>query len=386
VAAVVVGIQTRAPRSSHGRASRGGTHSLRSRSSANASSTYFTHGVAAPRRDDEFRIRYRSVVGVPKHMLPSTDDDARTPTAARRGEPVGRLRAFVRYERQVGLSGLDARRGYVCIRRPGLRFYVIETIGLTVESRIFVASPHLWPDSGDRPVAVGHLSIPLEGTYLARRSGTERMHERRFVAVDPTSIFDERWQGPRFRMLCVEWGLIHGRPITSPSDLVLSALDDARLGAFADAIGDGTIDDDATRAVVELLRAIGVPLARLDATLSTSAPAGAIETARTLTSLHTHLDSHPDLSDVETELGVSSRQFRRRLHAHPEWSVLPIPSWRTSMRRMRVRLAPAFATARGATVERIAAALGYRSASALLYALDAEGAPSPALARRVTLT
>ncbi len=289
----------------------------------------------------------------------------------------------MRYERSAGLPELGASRRFVLLLRPGLRLYVVHSQGITVESRVFRQNPYSWVAS-DGPRPCGHLIIPISGAYIARRAGRETSFEERQALLDVDRVFDERWDGSPFEALCLEWSAEYGEQLQRLGELRLSPADHAFFRAITDALVHDTLSEGDFRALIETLRAIGVPLhpyAQLDLG---AAPCGAVELARAVNAAHTRFDCHPDLADLEAMLGISSRQIRRRLQALGPWWVSPGSDWRSTLRQARVRLAPSLATARGATVERVARTLGYRSATALLFALDAEGIPSLAKALAIT--
>ena len=294
----------------------------------------------------------------------------------------GPLTRFVRYQRAVRMAELGAARDLVTMRRPGLRCYVVRSRGLVVESRMFGACRlPLLAAFGDAPT-VAHLTVPLEGELVVRRGGRERLVGVGQALLDPGYVVDERWEGRRFAALCVEWTAAHGEAATA-AELTVSPADLAALAAFAadlraDEVGDGDVAP-----LLGRLRGLGLPLFAAHAVALGPAPLAAIELARAFSAVHTQLDRHPDVLDLEALLGVSSRHIRRQLQALGPWWVLPRSDWRGSLRRTRVLLAPSLSTVRGASVERIAGALGYRSAPALLHALDAEGVPPPSRTRAI---
>ncbi len=285
---------------------------------------------------------------------------------------------LVRYERAVELPELGAARRLVMLRRPGLRIYVVRTEGLVVDSRMFAgnAAP-LRAAIG--PPTIGHLTIPLDGVYVGRRAGRDHCLASRDALIDPGFVVDERWHGPRFAALCVEWSAAYGD--AGSGDLRLSVVDHRRIAAMAAAIVDDRFGDAALPQLIELLRSSGVPLHPVELTALDAAPRDAVVLARAFSALHTQLDRSPALTDVEAMVGQSARHIRRRLGALGPWWVLPDADWRASLRRVRVLMAPCLSTARGATVERTARGLGYGSASALLFALAAEGVPPPSVTR-----
>lgn len=294
-----------------------------------------------------------------------------------------RLSGLVRYERSAALPELGASRRFVLLQRPGLRLYVVSSEGLTVESRVFRHNPFSWLAAhGPRPC--GHLIVPISGAYIARRSGRETSLEAREALLDIDRIFDERWEGSPFVALCIEWSAEYGEPQQRQGDLRISRADHAFFRALAEALVHDTLSTENLRALFETLRAIGVPLHPVADVDLGAAPRGAVELARAVNAAHMRYDRHPDLADLEARLGISSRQIRRRLQALGPWWVSPGSDWRSTLRRARVLLAPSLATARGATVERVARALGYRSATALHFALDAEGLPSLSTARAIS--
>lgn len=288
------------------------------------------------------------------------------------------LPSFVQLSRGVTLPELGVSRHHISVRRPGLRVYVIDARGVVVESRALngLASPVLVV--GQLPV--GHICVPLEGTYVARRGSHDYALGRGSAIVDPGALLDERWEDATFRALCIEWDRDHG-PVALTSTLRLSPREVEVIEGVANHVRHETLGPDDLDRLFAMLRAHGLPLLEGSVRELPAAPRDAHALAAAVSQLWMRYHQHPDLSDLEGMLGRSARHIRRRLRELGPWSNVPDGDWRRTLRQGRVLLAPSLATARGATVERIAQALGYRSARALLLALREENLPAPSEAR-----
>jgi len=266
----------------------------------------------------------------------------------------------------------------VALQRPGIRFYVIESERMLVDTQL------LGPALRGLllvPPSIGHLTIPVTGSFVARREREVEI-DARSALVDPALALDERWEGAHFRALCVDWDAAFGPPGRT-TELRLSARESSDVANAARAIVDGTLSRETLQRLTQLLVSHAVLDEGAWSRLREPAPPNAHVLARAVNKLFTRFDLHPDLGDLERELGVSPRHIRRTLTDLGPWSVLPGASMRAALRRYRTWLAPSLSTAEGATVEAVAQALGYRSPSALLLALRDEGVPAPSHARAI---
>lgn len=281
--------------------------------------------------------------------------------------------------RTVSMQELGAQRHYVGLIRPGFRLYVVQSNGIVVDSRSL-------GDSAARLLArpvISHITIPLVGRFIARRENEIEL-EPGSALVDTRVEPDERWDDLRFTALCVEWDARFG----STGSTGVFRLLDAELELMkevARAMMAGTLHPTDLHRLLEALAAHTL----LDPTrfmlFDEAAPTRAHEFAVATNALFTNFGAHPDLADLQKTLGFSTRHIRRTLRELGPWSPVGGHSFRSRLRQYRVWLAPSLMTAPGATVKRVAAALGYRSPNALILALRQEGMPSPSQARALAL-
>ena len=268
---------------------------------------------------------------------------------------------------------LGARRIYAGLVRPGFRLYVVQSEGLVVDSRSVgtKASDLLF---GGR-TRIGQVTIPLEGRYIARRARELELSPG-FVLVDAVVQPGERWDGARFTAMCVEWDSRFSAA-SSSAVVQLSYAELKQAKTVARGVLAGTLSLAEFHRFLDVLTAHGVFAAPARSLFGEVAPPRAHEFALALNSLFTRFSSHPDLTDLEKHLGLSSRHIRRILKDLGPWSPILGGSVRANLRRNRVWLAPSLTTARGATVERVARALGYRSPNALIVALRRSNQKTP---------
>ncbi len=285
------------------------------------------------------------------------------------------------HQRRVALPDALAVRGYVGLHRPGFRIYVIETRGLVMDSRV-LSDDHAATCRTSTQTA--HICVPLIGDYVVRRD-RERLIAPGEALVEPSVSFDERWSGRRFLAFCVEWGPAFGASPTEVEIGHIGSTDLARIRTFSEALIRGVVQADALHEVLELLISHGILQPGVRTKILEPAPPGAHELAAAVSESFCRLDTHPDLSDLQRRFGFGPRTLHRMFDSAGEWSALAPHGWRRRLRVLRTKLAPSLSTARGATVEGVARALGYRSARALLLALRQDSVPPPSTVRELVL-
>ncbi len=284
---------------------------------------------------------------------------------------------FVRLQRRFRVPALGAERNLTELRRPGLRLYVIETRGVRVESRV---APSLRPVRSTRDPAVAQVTIPLVGAFVVRRDGAERVFTGGRAAVERVDAWDERWDGAHFRALVVEWDARHGDALGALDDAPLSTGDTAWFDEVARRVDAAAVDDALIARTVGVLRACGLPLHPGRAMPIGKPPPGTAVIARSLGALLSNLERAPDIADLCVATGMQERQLRRKLVAARHWTRC-VRSWKALLSSTRLTMAATLSTARGATVEITARALGYGAPSALLAAMRDGGLPPPSRIR-----
>lgn len=199
------------------------------------------------------------------------------------------------------------------------------------------------------------------------------------------------YSGGTLRQLLVEWdpavfGVAYDRDLEANS---VSAKDRSGLEAAAlRAISEPTSADGMIE-VVDLLRAIGLPLERMDA--GELRPGSAITRAlhQSIAQHLSNLQRFPSIDDVANDLRWNQRRIHRAIKALGETYVLHWSDWRTVLHIHRMMSATRLLSAPGATTEMVARLTGFRSPTSLCHAFAKAGLPSPgtlaARARRSAL-
>jgi AraC-like DNA-binding protein len=282
-------------------------------------------------------------------------------------------RMFVRFERRFHVPELDAERRFVMLRRPGLRLYTIATRGLTVDSQ---AAPALSPLRPNAARPAGQLTVPLEGEFTVRRAGRYVSVHGRAAVCDAVDEYDERWEGSSFRALVFEWDVRHGDTLRTAETVAIGPGDLDALRVVADALDAGELPDHTVQGAFERLASMGVPVRGL-IDEDRAAPADAHRLAEVLGALLGRLAKAPSIDDLACASGVEERQLRRRLRACAPWILPDAGTWKSVLRRTRLTMAACLPSSPRFTNERMAAALGYRHAAALLHAMRNAGLPTP---------
>lgn len=289
---------------------------------------------------------------------------------------------FLRFERRFCVPAISVERHHVALRRPGLRFYVIATRGIVMDSRAAPRPACLRPSSAGHDRPVGQLTVALQGGFVVRR-GREQVFADRCGAADAVEVWDERWDGQPFRALVIEWDGRHGEPLRQLGDVPLTADEHRFFGDLADRVDRGDGGEGLAATAIERLRAIGLPLVRSEAMPTSTPPPGAAQLVTAAGRLLGRLDRSPSIVDLSTATALEERELRRRLRRLGPWLALHA-SWRAMLHDNRMTMAASLATAPGATLEIMALALGYGAPSAMLAAMRAAGLPPPSQIRALT--
>ncbi|MBL8684645.1 MAG: hypothetical protein JNK05_36050 [Myxococcales bacterium] len=279
---------------------------------------------------------------------------------------------MIRLTRSAQLLDRDAGRWYTGFSDRSTRVYVVRSRGLRVDAAM--------PGSlGPLAPRAAQLNIQLAGTLLARRSPREHAIAARSIAIEPSVHWNERWIGPLFRVLVIEWESGCGPMPTGFSLANLSERDHERVSAIADTIER---DEDTPRVAeaIErldaLLRSIGLRIDGLDALARSTESDRDIATARMLSKLRTSLHAKPAWIDAVSTTQRSERQLRRDVDALTARLNFDIGGLRSILFRERVISATQLLTARATSVAAVARSVGFGTSRALGLALDRAGFPS----------
>jgi hypothetical protein len=279
---------------------------------------------------------------------------------------------MIRLTRAAQLVSRDAGRWYAGWSDAHTRVYVVRSKGLRVD-----AAP--LGSMGPRTPRVGHLNIQLDGALVSRRSTREQTIRARSLALEPSILWNERWIGPTFRALVLEWDAGFGPAPDSFALANLAVVDHARLEGIADVLereSDGPRVIAALGALSALLRAIGLPIDGLESLARSTERERDVATARLLSSLRSSLHRQPAWIDAVSDARRSERQLRRDVSSLVARLNLSVDGLRAVLVRERVLSAAALLTAKGATVAEVARCVGFGSSRALGHALERAGLPS----------
>lgn len=279
---------------------------------------------------------------------------------------------MLRLTRHARLLSRDVGRSYAAWQDPHMRIYVVRATGLRFDSGALGVL-------GPRGPRAGHINIQLDGMLLSRRWELEQTIAARSLAVDPRIYWNERWIGPAFRVLVIEWDREYGPVPAEFSQGNISVRDHARLSAIADVI-ERAPEPRAVASAVEQLDALlcanGVRIDGLEALRRSVASERDAVTARWLSALRSALHTQPSWVDAVQSTGRSERQLRRDVAALSARLGLNADGLRTLLVRERVLSAALLLSARGASVTEVARSVGFGTARALGLALERAGLPS----------
>jgi hypothetical protein len=279
---------------------------------------------------------------------------------------------MIRLHRSTQLASLDAGRWYTGCSDGATRVYVVRARRLRTDSTPLDAL-------GLFVKRAGQITIQLDGTLVARRPSGEHTIDRGSIAVDPHLRWNERWIGPSFRALVVEWDCPAGPPPPALALAPLSARDHARLSNVADAIEQHADRDRSINAVTELdaaLRALGLPSNGLRSLATSTESPRDIATADLLSSMRSSLGSQPAWIDGVSATGRSERQLRRDVTALLSRLQMPTTSLRSLRARERLVSAAQLLSVKGVTVAEVARCVGFGSSRALSIALERAALPT----------
>lgn len=279
------------------------------------------------------------------------------------------------YERSIQVPELGVELTQRALMSPVLRIYELTTRGVVVERGL-----------------LGHMGVAhdariqgnfvLEGTLKVRRPEQPVFIARRGEVFWETNMrWNERWEGEPFRAICVDWERSEQIPrrVASISEESLSKLEALRLSRAQDTHPSVVCE------IWEMLEEEGFErFDRRHASMRASPELQRIADAfgKAMSQLHTQ----PQWCDFTDELGMSERHLRRHLSEVLSWFpfLTDEVSFRAVLNRTRMHRAVTLMTAKGATVAKVAALLGYSSSVAFSNACCNAGMGRPStFARRV---
>ena len=276
--------------------------------------------------------------------------------------------------RETRLIGCTAdRRSFAWVDR-GIRVYLLETHGLTVDSRWLkqlVSAPHAR--------RAPQVTFQLAGAITNLRYSTESELLDGFFEIEPSLEWAEIWSGRSFRALVLEWNADWG---SLPASLSLSKMDPSMFAA-AQAVALAILQRNRREVVESLavlysrLRAFGLDLAPWSANRLTIPDPKHLGVTRVLNELRTNLAGQAGWLDGATVGGKSERQLRRDLNDFYR-SLDHVPeSFRRRLLNDRLSAAVSLLSSKEPSIERVARSVGYGSSRALSLALRSAGLPPP---------
>lgn len=287
--------------------------------------------------------------------------------------------------RRTALRELGASLATYALVHSAFRLHIVVNEGVVSEDRL---SLRAFDRKGylHRPM----LTVVLEGRARLEQDGMCRWLEAGDVSVLPNkNAVAMRQEGARFESLAVEWdpGTLGARPTEwSVSRLPAEAI--TRLKPHVRAVAAHGLDGERAAArfaaIVTLLRESGAPLGRAEpGDLVEAVPEPMRVLSGALDATLSDLSRRPMMIDLHRMLGTTPRHLLRLVTAFHASYGFGATGWRDALNRRRLLHGAAMMTARGATSERVAMAVGYGSPAAFWHGLAQAGLPSPGTVPRV---
>lgn len=282
-------------------------------------------------------------------------------------------------------TALEARGAYLEIHavvHTAYRVHVVRNDGVISEDRLHLRA-------FDRKGALGRpvVTVVLDGE--ARLEAFDRLEwlgvaRASAIQAKGAVVMRQSRRGERYEALVVEWdpgSLSPGRP----QGFEVLSLDPQQLRAIrgaADALADaGGSVERASAAVVtalDALRAAGLPFSSYHpASLSEEISPQTARLAAALDDLLSDLRRRPMAVDLHQVLGLSLRQVNRLVLEFNRRFGFNAVGWRDTRGRRRLMMGATLMTAPGVTVDEVARAVGYASATAFARAMGRAGLPPP---------
>jgi AraC-like DNA-binding protein len=265
---------------------------------------------------------------------------------------------------------LGCRLATHALLHPALRVHAIDNVAIVSEDLL----------TFDGFARKGRLSRPSITVLLEGRARLGDDTRTAWLAPGDVAVLPAKASAvmrqecaPGYRAIAMEWETAR-RPERFASAAAPGALREASESLWR-AIRTGERALPALEAWLD--RASGVvPIDRID--LGDEVPEQTAETSAALDRALSSLAAQPMHVDLERALGLSSKQVARRVRDFNEHYGFNADSWRDTRNRRRLMVALVFLSAEGATLDRVAEDVGYRSASALCRAFADAGFPPPA--------
>jgi hypothetical protein len=283
--------------------------------------------------------------------------------------------------RVTHMPGLGAVLDTHAIVHTGYRMHVVERRNVVSEDALFLRA-------FDR---MGHLTRPMLTVLLDGRARIRACGEERWLSAGDVSLIEAkagiemRQEGEQsFLSFAIEWDPGH-LSTARPQGFATSRLGPRDTDALREAartlVGpDVEVRQAAAAAarVLTILRAAGAPLdAPEPEALVEDVPPRMRRLSRALDTVLSHLEGRPMSVDLETALGVCSRQVNRVVCEYNERYGFNAAGWRDTRNRRQLLMGATLMTAPGAVAEGVAVAMGYGSGRAFCRALADAGLPSP---------
>lgn len=286
------------------------------------------------------------------------------------------MRTVLVSRRVVDVPELRAHLATHAVLHSSYRLHAVHNEQVVCEDAVIIPTVQRRGRLG-RPIA----TLLLEGAARITVGATRAWLEPGDVlAMDAKGDIVMRQEGPRYAAFAFEWDPERLGPRPAPftrGRLSPRAFDDVR-GAWERCVQRGG-DVDAVETVLCALRDdVGLPLARAwREDLTEDVPPNHARLCAALDATLSHLRDQPMLSDLESELGLSTRQVNRLVLEFNERYGFNAAGWRDARNRRRLLVGLTLLSCEGATAERVARAVGYRSLAAFTRALTDAGFPPP---------
>ncbi len=282
-------------------------------------------------------------------------------------------------------TALEARGAYLethALVHTTYRVHVVRNDRVVSEDRLLLRA-------FDRKGALGRpvVTVVLDGAArLEAYDRIEWLGVGRVSAIEAKGAVTMRQSrsGERYEALVIEWDPGSLAP-ARPHGFEVHALAAERLAvvrAAADALASPSSGAERAAAelgaVLDVLREVGLPfVARAPETLVEEVSPQSARLATALDDLLSDLRRRPMAVDLHQVLGLSLRQVNRLVLEFNRRYGFNAVGWRDTRGRRRLMIGATLMTTSGATVEEVARAVGYASATAFARAMARAGLPPP---------
>lgn len=277
---------------------------------------------------------------------------------------------MIRSHRLLEVPALRARHELVAWVERHARLHVFASDHLVCDDRLYQRAFGR-ADAGDRSLVTlvleGRLHLESEGRFF-------RCDPGRGAYLPRKGTLAVRTEGEHYRSLVFEWDpdrVSEARLLAfDPADV-----DELARGIAAAARPERRLLDAALERVAAIASIDPIEIERVSVVGPDELRAQ--EVADALDAVLSSLDAQPMATDLETRLGVSSRQVTRLVDAFRARYGYGATNWQETRSRRRLMLAATLLTAPQATVASVARAVGYLHPETLSRAFHAAGFPRP---------